>query len=245
MCVWVRCLRLRFFFFFLFPRVLGQILLLRLLFMHCAWTVAAKFDLSNDFQPINAHCALFTDPQISLFNNFFIKNGSHSTIYTFKNYFATVFFSFQFQFSVFNFQLYPNGPYNLKLKSKPSKLKTLRNPRLLPLDLLPFCFSHVGSPSHLLTVESSCTFCFSRVPSPSPLSNVSLSIFFNSLLTVYKYRQQLNASIQVSLNPNLFSALFFLLDCLMFFIPFLNFVTTYCLLSVVMWLRLVHVVYAK
>ena len=31
------------------------------------------------------------DPQISLFNNFFIKNGSHGTIYTFKNYFATVF----------------------------------------------------------------------------------------------------------------------------------------------------------
>ena len=31
-----------------------------------------------------------------------IKNGSHGTIYTFKNYFATVFFSFQFQFSIFN-----------------------------------------------------------------------------------------------------------------------------------------------
>ena len=41
-------------------------------------------------------CALFMDPQISLFSNFFIKNGSHGTIYTFKNYFATV-------FSVFNF----------------------------------------------------------------------------------------------------------------------------------------------
>ena len=35
--------------------------------------------------------ALFMDPQITLFINFFIKNGSHSTIYTFKNYFATVF----------------------------------------------------------------------------------------------------------------------------------------------------------
>ena len=30
-------------------------------------------------------------PQITLFSNFFIKNGSHSIIYTFKNYFATVF----------------------------------------------------------------------------------------------------------------------------------------------------------
>ena len=31
------------------------------------------------------------DPQISLFSNFFIKNGSHDTIHTFKNYFAIVF----------------------------------------------------------------------------------------------------------------------------------------------------------
>ena len=29
--------------------------------------------------------------QITLFSNFFIKNGSHNTIYTFKNYFVTVF----------------------------------------------------------------------------------------------------------------------------------------------------------
>ena len=28
---------------------------------------------------------------MTLFSNFFIKNGSHSTIYTFKKYFATVF----------------------------------------------------------------------------------------------------------------------------------------------------------
>ena len=35
----------------------------------------------------------------TLFSNFFIKNGSYSTIYTFQNYYATIFFSFQFQFS--------------------------------------------------------------------------------------------------------------------------------------------------
>ena len=39
-----------------------------------------------------------------LFQHIFIKNGSHGTIHTFKNYFATV-------FSVFSFQLYPNGPW--------------------------------------------------------------------------------------------------------------------------------------
>ena len=36
------------------------------------------------------------DLQITFFNNFFIKNGSHDTIYTFKNYFATVFSVFSF-----------------------------------------------------------------------------------------------------------------------------------------------------
>ena len=41
------------------------------------------------------------DPYTLLFSNFFIKNRSHGTIHTFKNYFATVFFSFQ---------LYPNRP---------------------------------------------------------------------------------------------------------------------------------------
>ena len=29
-----------------------------------------------------------------------IKNGSHNTIHTFKNYFATMFFVFNFQFSI-------------------------------------------------------------------------------------------------------------------------------------------------
>ena len=52
-------------------------------------------------------CILFTVPQITLFNNFFIKNGSHNTIYTFKNYFATM-----FSVSIFSFsknKLNPNG----------------------------------------------------------------------------------------------------------------------------------------
>ena len=34
------------------------------------------------------------DPQISLLSNFFIENGPHDTIHTFKNYFATVFLVF-------------------------------------------------------------------------------------------------------------------------------------------------------
>ena len=56
---------------------------------------------------------LFTVPQITLFSNFFIKNGSHNTIYTFKNYFATV-----FSVSVFSFsknKLNPNTPLVLSI----------------------------------------------------------------------------------------------------------------------------------
>ena len=67
---------------------------------------AAIVDFVNCEQCIHI---LFTVPQITFFSNFFIKNGSHSTIYTFKNYFATV-----FSVSVFSFsknKLNPNRPY--------------------------------------------------------------------------------------------------------------------------------------
>ena len=53
-------------------------------------------------------CAIFMDPQISFFSNFFIKNGSHGIIHIFKNYFAIVFSVFNFQFQHNKF--YPNRP---------------------------------------------------------------------------------------------------------------------------------------
>ena len=43
------------------------------------------------------------DPQTYFFRKIFIKNGSHDTIYTFKNYFVTV-------FSIFSNKRYPNRP---------------------------------------------------------------------------------------------------------------------------------------
>ena len=76
---------------------------LRLLFMHCAWTVATKFDFSYLFQSISAHHALFMDPQISFFSNFFIKNGSQ-VLFTYLKIILLQYFS------IFSFQLYPNGP---------------------------------------------------------------------------------------------------------------------------------------
>ena len=42
------------------------------------------------------HCS--RDLQTSFFNQTFIKNGSHGTINTFKNYFVIVFLVFNFQF---------------------------------------------------------------------------------------------------------------------------------------------------
>ena len=99
-CVWIHwscCVsRLRFsiafFFFVTLKRYCSSLL----------WTVAVTFDREQCI------CALFMDPQITLFSNFFIKNGSHGTIYTFKNYFATVFSVFSFQFQQNKF--YPNRP---------------------------------------------------------------------------------------------------------------------------------------
>ena len=77
-------------FAFFFFRISGTIhSLLRLLFINSSRKYLTFFVNS-------AHRALFTDPQILFFSHFFIKNGSHGTIHTFKNYFAMVFFSFQF-----------------------------------------------------------------------------------------------------------------------------------------------------
>ena len=60
------------------------------------------------------HC--LQDPQISFFNKTFIKNGSHGTIHTFKNYFATMFL-------VFSNKRYPNRPLMfLSLPSFPRNL---------------------------------------------------------------------------------------------------------------------------
>ena len=57
---------------------------------------AALFDQVNHKQ-----CAhiLFTNPQISLFSNFFIKNEFYDIVHTFKNYFAIVFLVLIFSFS--------------------------------------------------------------------------------------------------------------------------------------------------
>ena len=75
---------------------------------YCAWTVARNFDISVIFNisvsPV--HCS--RDPQILLFSNFFIKNGSHDTSNLFKNDFATMFSVFSFQFQQNKF--YPNRP---------------------------------------------------------------------------------------------------------------------------------------
>ena len=64
-----------------------------LLFLLSAVTV----DFYNYKQCIRV---LFIDSQISLFINFFIKNESHNTIHTFKNYLLQCFsiFNFNFQF---------------------------------------------------------------------------------------------------------------------------------------------------
>ena len=86
-----------FFFFFLHAFVS-----LRLLFMYCSMNSSCKLWLSIFFsQSVHIVHYLWTH-KFHFSAIFSLKNGSHGTIYTFKNYFATVFFSFQFQFSFFS-----------------------------------------------------------------------------------------------------------------------------------------------
>ena len=80
----------------------------RLLFMYCLLNSNCKCWFFYGKQCISV---LFMDPQIPLFSNFFIKNGSHDTIHIFKNYFTTVFSVFSFQFQQNKF--YPNRPLSL------------------------------------------------------------------------------------------------------------------------------------
>ena len=53
------------------------------------------------------HCS--RDPKTSFFTQTFIKNGSHDTIHTFKNYFVILFsvFSFQFFSKISGIQTHP------------------------------------------------------------------------------------------------------------------------------------------
>ena len=77
--------RLRFFFFF-FGRAFLWL-----------WALFSRF------------CALFTEPTNLFFNKIFIKNESHSTIHTFKNYFIIVFSIFtKIRVSKHTFNLYLN-----------------------------------------------------------------------------------------------------------------------------------------
>ena len=73
-------------FFFL---LLLLLLLLLLFFIYIFLAVVVDFSTVNS---IWVH--YLRDPQTSLFSNFFIKNGSHSTIHIFKNYFVTMFLVF-------------------------------------------------------------------------------------------------------------------------------------------------------
>ena len=80
---WILCPRFSFFFFSAFTRLRRTDFTVQrqfLLFIHCFVTVH--------------HCI----STVHILKN--IKNESHDTIYTFKNYFITVFSVFSFQFSI-------------------------------------------------------------------------------------------------------------------------------------------------
>ena len=101
--VWIHILNiyiLRFFFFFFFTHFDKTLLL----FMYCLINSNRKVY----FSVVNSALCTVYGPINSTFINFFIKNGSHGTIYKFKNYFVTVISAINFQFQQNN--SYPNRP---------------------------------------------------------------------------------------------------------------------------------------
>ena len=145
-CVCV-CDKLRFrsffFFFFLFSRVLEEC-------GYCSLNSSRKCWLFNYEQCI---CALFMDLQIPLFSNFFIKNGSHGTIHTFKNYFTTVFSVFSFN-KISSIQTDPKYYYReankctnalAKMGARSNQKLSLFNSAPINLSMLLFYDRHVDS----------------------------------------------------------------------------------------------------
>ena len=125
MCVWVgvcciafqflRFLLFLFFFFFFHAFFPSQAATVHVLYMNSS---------RNIWPVLREQCirALFTDSQISFFINFFIKNESHGTIYTFKNYFATVISAISFQFQ--QNKSYPNRPFHQPKEISAKEKKT-------------------------------------------------------------------------------------------------------------------------
>ena len=106
--VWIRRLRFLAFFFFFFHVFQGVMWLLFMNSSRKGWL----------FHGEQCTRALFTNPQIPLFSNFFIKNGSHGTIHTFKSYFAIVFSVLVISFS--KNKLNPNRLFVLNIKKNKS-----------------------------------------------------------------------------------------------------------------------------
>ena len=94
-CVWIELLLLASAFFFFLGNAFHMGLCLSVGPTHCAqdplplWP--ASISRRNAF--VSGSRALFTGPTNLFFSNFFIKNGSHGTIHTFKKIFC---YSFQF-----------------------------------------------------------------------------------------------------------------------------------------------------
>ena len=110
------------------------------------------------FLPQTVHYVLFMDPQIPLFSNFFIKNGSHNTIYTFKNYFTTVISAISFQFQ--QNKSYPNRP--LVLIENHSILNNTINANSIIGKLLSFRLKDTFYIFFSLFIMESCGPYFSR-----------------------------------------------------------------------------------
>ena len=149
------------------------------------------------------HHVLFIDPQIPLFSNFFIKNGSYSTIYTFKNYFATVIsiISFQFQQN----KSYPNRPKVRKYKTS-KRVKLKNNAPTISLILKSFLLMSSTSPSMMGYYSLAKIYLYKKFQPTEYVITffsffwifLSLSLFLSVSSHKTKKRRQQNSSSQVN-----------------------------------------------
>ena len=93
-CIWVgvSCVSVSAFFFFFFTRFLPT----------CGYCSFDQYSVNST----SVYCS--RTHKFHFFINFFIKNESHGTMYTFKNYFAIVISAINFQFQ--QNKSYPNRP---------------------------------------------------------------------------------------------------------------------------------------
>ena len=143
----------------------------------CLFFFSRKVWLFNQFSTTCGSHVLFTDPQISLFSNFFIKNESHGTIYIFQNYFAIVFFSFQFS-AVSKQTLNAFFYWLLKIRNWKQFFACFQFPSQIEFWEQFLFFVHFGLPNKFFSLKNRKLFLETENKSKNQLPKIPLETIF-------------------------------------------------------------------